>query len=60
LPCFQGNNAISVDAHLKAFGSKVGKYTRASSNNHEDVRMSLFVLILEKDALDWFTEKRDN
>ena len=60
LPSFQGNNAISVDAHLKSFGSWVGKYARVVDYNHEDVKMRLFVLTLEKDALDWFTKKPDN
>ena len=38
----------------------MGKYARGVDYNHEDVKMSLFVLSLEEDALDWFTEKLDN
>ena len=44
LPIFQGNNAISVNAHLKAFGSWQGKYTRVVDYNHDVVKISLFVL----------------
>ena len=44
LPYFQCNNAVSFNAHLKAFGSWLGKYARGAGYNHEDVKMSLFVL----------------
>ena len=60
LPSFQGNNVVSVKAHLKAFSSWLGKYAKGTDYNHEDVKMSLFVLSLEEDALDWFMEKLDN
>ena len=60
LPSFQGNNAVSAMAHIKAFSSWLGKYARGVDYNHEDVKMSLFVLSLEEDALDWFTNKPDN
>jgi len=49
LPTFQGNNAVSVNAHLKAFSSWLGKYAKGVDYNHGDVKMSLFVLSLEGD-----------
>ena len=60
LPIFQGDNAISANSHLKAFSSWLGKYARSADFNHEDVKMTLFVLSLEGDALYWFTEKPQN
>ena len=60
LPLFQGNNAFSANSHLKSFSSWLGKYARATDFNHEDVKMTLFVLTLEGDALDWFMEKPHN
>jgi len=50
LPSFQGNNAVSVKAHLSAFCGWWGKWSRG--NNQEDVKMRLFVLTLEQDALE--------
>ena len=32
----------------------------APTPNHEDTKMKLFILSLEKDALDWFLEHGDN
>jgi len=60
LPTFQGNTAVSVNTHLKDFSSWLGKYARAADFNHEDVKMTLFVLTLEGNALHWFTEKLRN
>ena len=30
------------------------------AHNHEDVKMKLFVLSLEEEAIDWFMEQDDN
>jgi len=54
LPSFQGNNAISVASHVKNFNACITK--QCNTTNHEDVNMRLFVLSLEEDALDCFTE----
>ena len=55
LPSFQGNNVVSAMDHIKAFSCWLGKHARGVDYNHEDGKMSLFVLSLEEDALDWFT-----
>lgn len=60
MPSFQGNNAISAQAHLKVFSAWLGKHARNVNYNHEDVKMHLFFLTLEEDALDWFMEKPNN
>jgi hypothetical protein len=57
LPSFQGNNVVSVRSHIKAFTHCVNKWC---GTTHEDVKMKLFVLSLEEDALDWFTGFADN
>jgi hypothetical protein len=58
LPSFQGNNAISAKAHIRAFTHCVNKW--CGNVAHEDVKMKLFVLSLEEDALDWFSYFADN
>ena len=58
LPSFQGNNAISVVPHVKNFNVCIFKWCNTANN--EDVKMRLFVLSLEEDALDWFTWQPDN
>jgi hypothetical protein len=57
LPSFQGNNVVSAKSHIKAFTHCINKWC---GNTHEDVKMKLFVLSLEEDALDWFMELDDN
>lgn len=52
LPSFQGNNAISAKTHIRNFNLCITKWY--NNANHEDVKMRLFVLALEVDALDWF------
>jgi len=58
LPSFQGNNAISAASHVKNFNVCIFKWCNVA--NYEDVKMRLFVLSLEEDALDWFTEQPAN
>lgn len=60
IPLFQGNKAINDGAHIKNFTSFILRHTHAAQYNHEDVRMKLFVLSLEDDALQWFLDKPDN
>lgn len=60
LPVFLGNNAISANSHMQDFSLWMGKYARVVDFNHEDVRMTLFVLTLEGDAHKWFAEKPRN
>lgn len=59
LPIFQGNIAINVEVHKKKFNTFVQRYAHAAAYNCEDVRMRLFVLSLEDNALDQFHEKAD-
>lgn len=60
LPLFQGNNVINVESHIKNFNFFIQRYTHATTYNHKDVRMKLFVVSLEDDALDWFQDKASN
>jgi hypothetical protein len=58
LPSFQGNNATSAKTRIRAFTNCDNKW--CGNVAHEDVKMKLFVLSLEKDALDWFSYFVDN
>lgn len=58
LPSFQGNNVINDQAHLRNFNLCVNKWCNTA--NFDDVKMRLFVLSLEEDALDWFAEQLAN
>ena len=58
LPSFQGNNAISAKSHTTKFNQCIAKWCNAS--NYVDVRMRLFVLSSEDDAMEWFEEQNDN
>jgi hypothetical protein len=60
LPSFQGNNAISAKAHIKAFSLCINKWCSGATHNHEDVKMKLFALSFEEDAYDWFSGLDDN
>jgi len=60
LPIFEGNNAVNIDAHIRKFTTFIQRYAHVTAYNHEDVRMKLFVLSLEDDALQWFYDKPDN
>ena len=59
LPTFQGNNAVSAKAHLFAFAGWWNKFA-VLNNDFEDVKMKLFILTFEQDAMEWFTEKPNN
>lgn len=59
LSSFQGNNAVIVKDHLNRFRHFINKWGSANVA-HEDVRMKLFVLSLEEDALKWFTKRPDH
>lgn len=50
LPSFQGDNAISVNLYLRDFSIWMAKYARSPDFDHEDVRMTLFILTLGGDA----------
>ena len=54
LPSFQGNNVVSVKIHVQNFSLCISKW--CNGHKYEDVKMKLFVLYLEEDALDWFAE----
>jgi hypothetical protein len=58
LPIFQGNNVISAKMHVKSFMRCINKWCVA--HDYEDVKMKLFVLSLEDDALDWYEDKPNN
>lgn len=60
IPTFQGNNLINVKSHLKAFTNFLVTHANRPSYNHEDVKMNLFVISLEEDALDWFLDNPNN
>ena len=57
LTFFQGNNSISAKSHIKAFASLLAIW---AEQPHEDMKMKLFALSLEEDALDWFCELPNN
>jgi hypothetical protein len=57
LPNFQIINVVNAKSHIKDFTHCTNKWC---GNTHEDVKMKLFVLSLEEDALDWFMDLDDN
>lgn len=60
MPTFQGNNAISVEAHLGAFTIFLIKHNSRGVYNHVDIKMKLFVLSLEEVETDWLLDKPYN
>ena len=58
LPSFQDNNAISAKYHITKFNQCLAKWCNA--HNYEDVKMKLFILSLEDDAMEWFQDQNDN
>jgi len=54
LPVFWGGDSVAVKKHLGWFTCIMITYCRSPQYNHEDVKMCLFVLSLEGDALNWF------
>lgn len=58
LPSFQGNNSITAKTHIRTFNVCITKWY--NNANHKDIKMRLFVLALEEDALDWFIERPTN
>ena len=58
LPSFQGNNAVSAKSHITKFNLCLAKWCNA--HNFEDVKMRLFILSLEDDAMEWFQDQSDN
>lgn len=60
LPSFQGDNAISANSHLRDCSIWMAKYARSADFDHEDVRMTFFMLTLGGDAHEWFSEKPQN
>ena len=54
LPIFSGGVSITVRRHLGLFTRIMIIYCRPPQFNHEDIKMRLFVLSLEDDALNWF------
>ena len=54
LPVFSGGDSVAVKKHLSGFTCIMFMYCRSPQYNHEDVKMRLFVLSLEDDALNWF------
>lgn len=55
LPSFLGDNVISAKIHINRFNHFIAKWCNA--NNHEDVKMKLFVLSLEDEASEWFQDQ---
>ena len=60
LPTFQGNNAITVKPHLQKFSRDLVGYCNQAAHDHDDVKMKLFALSLEKDACEWYLCLDDN
>jgi hypothetical protein len=54
LPCFSGNNVVSVNSHVLNFDLCILKYCQG--HDEEDVKMTLFVYSLEGDVAEWFSE----
>ena len=54
LPLFSSGDSVTVKRHLGLFTRIMIIYCRPPQYNHEDVKMCLFVLSLEGDALNWF------
>jgi len=54
LPLFSSGDSVVVKKHLGLFTRIMIIYCRPPQYNHEDVKMRLFVLSLEDDALNWF------
>jgi len=54
LPISSGGDSIVVRRHLGLFTRIMIIYCRPPQFNHEDIKMRLFVLSLEDDALNWF------
>jgi len=54
LPMLSGGDSVAVKKHLSWFTRIMIMYCRSPQYNHEDVKMRLFVLSLEDDALNWF------
>lgn len=53
LPVFSGGDSVAVKKHLGWFTRIMIMYCRSPQYNHENVKMRLFVLFLEDDALNW-------
>ena len=51
---FSGGDSVAVRKHLNRFICVMIIYCILPQYNHEDVKMRLFVLSLEDDALNWF------
>ena len=60
LPSFTGNDATIATDHIKRFTTFLARYAHATTYNHEDVKMQLFILSLEGDARNWFCDFPDN
>jgi hypothetical protein len=58
LPRFQGNNVISAKIHVKSFIRCIN--TWCATHDHKDVKIKLFFVSLEDDALDWYKDMPNN
>ena len=54
LPIFEGNNATTAKTHLRKFEKHLVSYCNNAASNHKDVKMKLFSLSLEDDAVEWY------
>ena len=60
LPIFEGNNATTAKTHLQKFEKHLVSYCNNAASNHEDVKMKLFALSLEDDAVEWYSDLGDD
>ena len=57
---FEGNNAIIAKYHIQKFDKHLVSYCNDAASNHEDVKMNLFALSLEDDAMEWYSDLGDD
>ena len=61
LPMFEGNNATATTkTHLQKFERHLVSYCNSATADHEDVKMKLFALSLEDDAVEWYADLGDD
>ena len=60
LPIFEKNNATTTKTHLQKFEKHLVSYCNNVTSNHEDVKIKLFALSLEDDAMEWYGDLGDD
>ena len=60
LPIFEGNNATTANTHLRKSERHLVSYCDNVASNHEDIKIKLFALSLEDDAVEWYENLGDD